>query len=274
MQNLKKITSIEDLIKFLETKGNNHKYYYHYTSWDSFAKIYNSRSFLLTKGNSLIINDQHEAKMKGSLDIWNKTYIGSFAYGSSENMAMWGLYGLPAQDAIRITIPSKAMLNWIDKISWIYLWDNGRKDSICDIKKSLTDIVYINGRRGNNEFKLSCGYDYVNMKNDLGFKNIDINPMMTGYIKNYAWKYEDEVRLKIELPQKYNYEKILVDIPEDTIKSFSITTGPNFQYKNDELYGQLKSEGRIKKSGFNGLLRYRELCSMCKYQHFIKKSKD
>lgn len=69
------------------------------------------RVLLLTRGNSLNINDQHEALMKGSWSTWNRTYIGSFAYGQSENMAMWGLYGQPETDAIRIAIPRAEMLN-------------------------------------------------------------------------------------------------------------------------------------------------------------------
>ena len=78
MSDLRDSQNIEELINFLKLKGNNHQYYYHYTTWDSFVKIYTCRSFLLTRGNSLTINDQHEAHMKGSWDVWNKTYIGSF----------------------------------------------------------------------------------------------------------------------------------------------------------------------------------------------------
>ena len=68
MSNLSDVKNVEELISFLETKGTNHNYYYHYTSWDSFVKIYTGSSFLLTRGNSLTINDQHEALMKGSWD--------------------------------------------------------------------------------------------------------------------------------------------------------------------------------------------------------------
>lgn len=81
---LKDVTDVDALVSFLKTKGENHKCYYHYTSWDSFLKIYENASFLLTRGNSLNINDQHEALMKGSWSTWNRTYIGSFAYGQSK----------------------------------------------------------------------------------------------------------------------------------------------------------------------------------------------
>lgn len=82
------VTSIDSLIQFLSDKGKNHEQYYHYTTWSSFEKIYQNQSFLLTRGNSLHINDQHEAHMKGTWDEWNKTYVGSFSFGHAENMAM------------------------------------------------------------------------------------------------------------------------------------------------------------------------------------------
>ena len=49
---LKDVTDVDALVSFLKTKGENHKCYYHYTSWDSFLKIYENASFLLTRGNS------------------------------------------------------------------------------------------------------------------------------------------------------------------------------------------------------------------------------
>ena len=100
------IKSVDSIINYLEQKGKNHRVYYHYTTWESLKKIMENKSFLLTRGNSLKINDQHEANKKGVKEVWDRTYIGSFAFGSSENMAMWGLYGLPWEDAIRIAIPS------------------------------------------------------------------------------------------------------------------------------------------------------------------------
>ena len=121
--------NIDDLLKFLVYSGRNHRTYYHYTTWNSFEKIYNQASFLMTRGNSLQINDQHESKMKGSWNEWNKTYIGSFSFGDSENMAMWGLYGTPWENAVRIALPQKAMLNWVNQADSAYIWEN-RKISI------------------------------------------------------------------------------------------------------------------------------------------------
>ena len=93
---------------------------------------------------------------------------------------------------------------------------------------------------------------------------------MTGYIKNYAWQYENEVRLRIRLSNDTGYEKISVAVLDDIINSMIVTTGPYFKWKNDELYYKLNSENRIVESGFKNLVNYRELCAMCQYKAFKK----
>ncbi len=259
----KEVTSAVDLIEYLETNGQRHKFYYHYTSWDSLVKIYNSKSFLLTRGTARSLNDHHETLVKGTKEIWRKTYIGSFAYGSSENMAMWGLYGLPAQDAVRIAIPKKQMLNWIKNIHSIYLWDGRKGELIENIKVTLTDIVYAQKKE---TLRLWHDGDRLALNKDVDLNNIDKRPEMTGYVKNSAWSYEKETRIKIELPQEYEYDKIFVDIPDEVIQSLLITIGPCFKSKYDDLYRQLTEKEVIMKSEFFGLLNYKTLCSMCRYQ--------
>lgn len=265
------ISSIDEIIAFLEKKGRNHNYYHHYTSWDSFAKIYLNMSFLLTRGNSLLINDQHEALMKGSWQEWNKTYIGSFSYGSSENMAMWGLYGLPWQDAVRISIPKKAMLKWLDSIESVQLWD-GHPYGMITGKMCLCDIVYVNGEAGSNALQLTYRGNTVNTKSVKGLHGVANAPEMTGYIKNYSWQYENEVRLRVKLNCSTGYEKIMLKIPEEVRNEIEVTTGPSFQYKDDPLFSHLQQQGKVHASAFENLVRYRPLCDLCKYHSFERKS--
>ena len=208
---LKDVTDVYALVSFLKTKGENHKCYYHYTSWDSFLKIYENASFLLTRGNSLNINDQHEALMKGSWSTWNRTYIGSFAYGQSENMAMWGLYLL------------------------------------CNNTQKLKTV------------------------NIHGLKGVDTTPQMTGYIKNAAWRYENEVRIRAELPYSVGKEKIMIKIPDYVLSAITVMEGPSFVYKTDDICKLLHSQYRIAESAFTGLLKYRSLCSLCAHGAFEKK---
>ena len=265
----KEILNIEDLLTYLETKGRNHNCYYHYTSWDSLCKIYNGQSFLLTRGNSLNINDQHEALMKGSWEEWNKTYIGSFSFGSAENMAMWGLYGLPWEDAVRIAIPKKAMLNWIENINTVYLWNQTTKQPVS-AKICLSDMVYVSGKAHSNKLQLTHKDSTFETANRYGLRNVSTDPRMTGHIKNYAWRYENEVRLHIRLSHSTGYEKILVNIPPEVLSEITVTTGPSFVYKGDELQQLLMKEGRIENSGFENLVKYRPLCSLCTNGPFVR----
>lgn len=270
-----KITDVKDIdsmIAFLKEKGGNHEYYYHYTTWDSLTKIIQNKTFLLTRGNSLRINDQHEAMMKGSRDEWNKIYIGSFAFGSSENMAMWGLYGLPWQDAVRLSIPKEYMNKWINSINQIQLFENGRTvDYQGGFKISLNDIVYVGGKKGSDNLFLTHYGKSITVSDTYPLYGIDTAPEMTGFIKNYAWQYENEVRLRIRLAHDTNYEKICVSIPEDVINSITVTKGPCFKWKNDDLNHRLIQEGRIIDSGFENLVKYRDLCELCQHKSFLKK---
>ena len=257
------------MISFLKEKGRNHDFYYHYTTWDSLQKIISNKSFLLTRGNSLNINDQHEAIMKGSWREWNKIYIGSFAFGSSENMAMWGLYGLPWQDAVRLAIPKAKMNNWVNGINHIKLFDNGRTEDFFDRAEiSLNDMVYVSGVAGSNSLRLTHYGKHITVSDSFPLYGIDTAEKMTGYIKNYAWVYENEVRLRIRLSHDSGFEKISIPIPDDIIDSFMITTGPYFKWKNNELFSRLTDENRIIESGFKNLVRYKPLCSMCRHKSF------
>lgn len=271
MSKITEVKNIGEMISFLKEKGRNHECYYHYTTWDSLVKIFQYKTFLLTRGNSLNINDQHEALMKGSWEEWNKIYIGSFAFGSSEIMAMWGLYGLPWQDAVRIAIPKEKMNQWVDSIQRIVLFDNGQTIDYKDnFEIGLNDIVYVGGKRGSNTLQLTHYGKSITVSNTYPLYGIDTADKMTGYIKNYAWQYENEVRLRIRLAHDTGYEKISVNIPEDVINSITITTGPYFKWKNEKLYQQFISENRLFESGFKNLVRYKELCDLCQHKHFTK----
>ena len=221
------------------------------------------------------INDQHEAIMKGSYREWNKTYIGSFSWGSSENMAMWGLYGLPWEDAVRLCIPKEDMLKWIDSIESVELWESGHvQASLHPSEVVLTDIAYVDGFEGSPTVKLTHNQNTRSISGNQNLYGLDRDPGMTGYIKNYAWHYENEVRLKIRLPYDTGHEKIRVNIPREATDAISITTGPCFQWKEDLLFIGLLEAGRINDSGFKHLVKYRPLCSLCQHEHFQRKENN
>lgn len=272
MRYINDINNTEELIQFLKQKGNNHNNYYHYTTWDSLEKIMKYGTFLLTRGNSLNINDQHEAIMKGSWQEWNKTYIGSFAFGESENMAMWGLYGLPWEDAVRISISKTAMNQWIESIDHVEVWRNNRVvGQVQNAEIALNDVVYVSGQSGSSDLRLTHAGKHSSTSNKRALWGVDRAPQMTGYIKHFAWSYENEVRLRIHVPHDVGSEKILVHIPPEVLDTFSVTTGPSFTWRNSALYDKLSDNGKLNESTFLHLVKYKSLCSMCQHESFEPK---
>ena len=204
--------------------------------------------------------------MKGSWKEWNKTYIGSFSFGASENMAMWGLYGLPWEDAVRISIPNDKMNNWIKSINRIELFSNGKAFSYHgDYDVSLTDVIYIGGQKS---LQLTHYMTNSSISEGHPLHDIDKDSRMTGFIKNYAWHYENEVRIRIRLSQDTNYEKIRINIPKEVVEAIQVTTGPCFNRTDNELYPELLEKEIITVSSFTDLVRYRDLCSICRHGSF------
>ena len=273
MKNIYEVNDINTMIHFLKQKGKNHRYYYHYTNWDSLEKIMKNGTFLLTRGNCTSINDQHEAYAKGSIKEWNKTFISSFSFGESENMAMWGLYGIPWEDAVRICIPNKQMKLWIESIDRVGVWmHNQIKGFINDADISLNDIVYVSGESRSHDLKLTHAGKSMSISNLPNLWGMDHNPQMTGYVKSYAWQYENEVRLRIHLRRDEGIEKLCVKIPQEVLEKITITTGPSFEWKDSELRKQLSEAGRINESDYHNLVKLRSLCSMCEHRSFSPKN--
>ena len=166
----KVINNAKDLGNFLRDKAKSHNRFNHYTTVSILNLILKNKTLQLTRGDSLILNDWHEKNRKGAENEWNKTYIGCFACDNyetnideykinydSENMAMWGLYGLPSNEAIRITIPKTKMIDFIDRS--VYKMKNGENFIFTDgirnknnaVKNNdifsifLTDVFYVKG---------------------------------------------------------------------------------------------------------------------------------
>lgn len=266
------LTNNDEILSFLKVKGGNHNCYYHYTNLSSAVNIISSQSFWLTRGNSSSMNDQHECHFKGTDDIWDKTYLASFSFGDSENMAMWGLYCLPWEEAVRISIPKKEMKKWLDSIKVIYKVENNnlgfpRIQPTVKFEKTLADIVYIDGRKESKSSKLFWGNRTIKLDKTKTLENISSCPKMTGYIKNAAWKYENEVRINIKFAETIGCEKIAVAIPSEIIDAMEITTGPYFKgditdyIRKNNLDNMLNI--KVVKSGFKDLVNYRTLCSLC-----------
>ena len=238
-----------DLTDYLKKQAVKHEEYHHYTNLEGLEKILETKSFKMTKGVSCRLNDFHEPENKGDLFDWQRTFITCFNYSEEENMAMWGLYGKPKTDAICISISNKTFNSLVSQDEYIFFYKSGKNFKEIEDKNInlfATDIFYAKGNSNENKLEKQTHYDtkiknnikidfniLKNEKNENGtlFKHLK-QKEYTGFVKNYAWHYEDEVRI---ITNNYSNNEILkkeesiyFSIPEGLINSFKITTGPNF----------------------------------------------
>lgn len=256
-----------DLVSFLKKKGGNHNYYYHYTNLDSFQKIASSGYWHISKG--LKMNDQQEIQ-KGDYNRWEKLFMASFVYGQEENMAMWGLYSLPWPSAVRIMISKEAMRRWISETDRIYIVNNSfgnvQYTEVPDVKFeiNMTDVAYIGGRRLNCNNRIQWKSDFFYTGKKPLMKDVSDRTEITGYLKNEAWQYENETRIRIELNKRVNADLIAIKVPDYIIENIKIMKGPWFdsEIENTSINTQ-KNNVDFEKSSFTGLVSYRKNCDFC-----------
>lgn len=251
---IKKIKKPEDLEIFLKDKSKTHKRFNHYTTSSVLNLILKNKTLKLTRGNSRSLNDWHERNSKGVEEEWNKTYIACFASDNyeknideitvnydSESMAMWGLYGFPSKEAVRITIPRKEMLRFINcsraklRKNKNIIFTEGIREAVYAVSKDmiksiiLTDVFYVKGTD-----KDIIPPEQKHIQTVLQFNTYNLHEYFqkrdfTGFVKNYAWNYEKETRIIVKLNKPIDKEFLYIELPDDVIRSFQITLGPNFQ---------------------------------------------
>ena len=89
---------------------------------------------------------------------------------------------------------------------------------------------------------------------------------LKGYIKDIAWSYENEVRLRVESKDYLSYKTVAVEVPDDILNSIQIVAGPRFDGDlYEEIKKQIKSDFKEKntaKSKFSEKLKW-IYCDTC-----------
>ena len=224
------------------------------------------------------MNDKQELT-KGTAEKWKKTYISSFAYGNGENMAMWGLYGLPWENAVRIGIPGIQMKVWISNADAIYLVNKNADNSFeygneIKIKPLITDVAYVTGKNNDEDYRIVRDRDALRLINEKTFSRINNLDKITGYIKNSAWSYENEVRIKVELEEEFKNTTIAIKISEDVRNNLGLTAGPWIMDDLSEIVNQSlmrkNCDYKFKEysySSFRRLVDLRNVCSFCSHTY-------
>lgn len=265
MKNFQGITGKSELLTFLEQKGSNHTGgYYHYTKCSSFKSMLESQKIHLSIGSEM--NDIMETK-KCSTEKWKRLYIASFSYGSSENMAMWAIYGQPFRDALRLRFSWRKINDIVnfakDGIIYKFIADN-KKDKYQPINEKfsikLVDVAYY------KKNSLERNKEILSGKTCSCIEHCLEKEEFAGYLKNCAWSYENETRIVVEFEKELdNVATIAIDAHHlfddmDILVSpcaFADNTENNFA---DELK---KYRLNFSNSAFHGLVHFRQYCKSC-----------
>ena len=167
-----------------------------------------------------------------------------------ESAAMWGLYGKPSNEALRLSFDHKTMSSWMDtlrggrgKPQVQFFGVDGMPGDVVevgwkDVEVLFGDILY--GGKVSGGADRESGYIFQKAQlNGTAFSSfkpsIDKAVSMTGFIKSADWAYEEEARVIIRLNEKTQLPKgrsiadvqyVYIPIPKETLERVEFMTGP------------------------------------------------
>lgn len=245
--------------KLAARKGENVLYLCHYTSLRAAISIIKNKQWYI--GSPLRMNDGLELTHAGE-ETWKKIFFASFMYEPQESIAMWSMYAQPWSDGVMLRIPVDAFKKWKDGNLIISTADPETKRANSDdisiaTKLSFHAVAYTNAesKESADEEVLSCG----NQENVI-LRDVITAPELVGYVKDCAWSYENEYRMRVDVDDSISCAGISLSIPDETINAIEITAGPRFK---GDLYSRIQKEiamtlgtARITNSIFQGKLKW------------------
>lgn len=266
------ITTFSELIAYLDSSERlkNRKFLYHYTTIRNALAIFKSKTWHF--GNPQNMNDMVEYR-NGDPQLWKNIFFASFMAENKESIAMWSMYSQPWKDGVKITIPMPAMKEWLKSIDEIL--------EVSPITYELTgnsipvnerNTVHISSVAYSNAISRDSSSDsevlmWSNQQNTK-FANCQQISELTGYIKDKAWDYEKEVRLKAEFENTFGYSRVAVKIPDTVLNKITISSGPLFEGDLLQRIGhELDSSFHIDQSLFAGKLNIKSMCDSCQYKN-------
>ena len=246
------ITDADNLRKYLEQKGKNHRNYKSYSSQKFIEEVINEQRIYLNDGSNG--NDIKDRKGFNSENSEVRNFGKCFSYSDNESIAMWMLYGGIDNRGAMINFTQKDMKKIIE-IKEIILgkFENGRFVEYKRLDKSkftiqLIDVLYIREKNGK----------YCARRNTEVYKEVEadlIKKLGSMCVKDIAWCYENECRLVISVNKKYVGEETVVKLD---ISAMELTESYNKVYHSPTFKGERKYED----SELQGYVDW-NLCSNC-----------
>lgn len=272
--NFKDIKEIEVLVDYLDSNDrlNNGKFLYHYTSFSNAVKIIKGKKWHLASPKGM--NDQLEYE-NGDKWRWNNLFFNCFMLESKESIGMWSMYSQPWERGVKIAIPRRIFVQWVKGIEQVHEVSmndfglTGRSVHVGEDKLRvwISSVAYSN----HNSLEKPKDNEKIMWSNvtNTNIRCMPLHPELTGYIKDYSWAYEKEVRIKAEFENYYGFERVAIDIPENVIDSFIITASPLFEGNLSKmLIEETERELKVEKSLFTNKLKIKNVCDDCVHKKY------
>lgn len=281
------ITTSYELRTYLddsEKRLKNSPFVHHYTTLDNVVKMIRGGSWHL--GNAAGMNDKLEYE-NGDLKRWNNLFFSCFMCEDKESIGMWSMYAQPWERGVKITLPSNAVRKWIRstkellEISTDDYQPTGKIIPLGDntARLRLSAVAYSNADslQKNSEEKITWSN-----KSNKNIRNAAHISELTGYIKDMAWSYEKEIRIKAEFQRAGSIERVAIPLNDEIISQMIITASPLFDGNlqaelQKSIESQLKNNGaritliRTDSSIFTHRLNIKTVCQSCKFNPYRTK---
>lgn len=213
----------------------------HYTSYESLIMILRNKTLRLSRYD--LMNDIAEKELSKCAE-GDSRYIISLTGTTSENVAMWALYGKHSSLKLRLEFSRASLLETVN--------NNFYFDSQKNQKVPIWGTTTVPGDYSKKDFTLSDVVYYDRQKNKLRFSgktiqaiNVTENTIsqLAGAIKYDAWEYEREARLAVVLHQNTSngsfrdLTHIYAGLSNEFIGKLTIRYSP---WIPDEIFEQLR----------------------------------
>lgn len=271
--NFPDIKTVEGLKLYLDDTANrlrNSPYLYHYTTVSNVIKMIQGKTWHL--GNAAGMNDNLEYK-NGDPLRWNNLFFSCFMCEDKESIGMWSMYAQPWEKGVKVALPRKVVREWIEdtkeilEISTTNYQPTGRAIAIEESGASLklSSVAYCNAdslqeTKANEKVMWSTAIN-TNIKNAVRI------PELTGYIKDMAWSYEKEIRIKAEFENIRNIKRVAIPLTDEVIDAMTITASPLFEGDlHAELEREIARQVKTEESIFIHRLNIKTICQGCEYK--------
>ena len=267
------INTSEELKLYLDDMTNrlkNSPYLYHYTTISNVVKMIKGKTWHL--GNAAGMNDHLEYK-NGDSHRWNNLFFSCFMGEDKENIGMWSMYAQPWEKGVKIALPKEVIRKWIREtkeileISTSNYQPTGQAIAIGEngARLKLSSVAYCNAD-SLQETKAKEKLMWSTATN-TNIKDAVRIPELTGYIKDMAWSYEKEIRIKAEFDNIGNIKRVAIPLIDEVIDAMTITASPLFEGDlRAELEREIAQQIKTGKSIFTNRLNIRTICQECEYK--------